>query len=96
MITEIAVLNVKKGVASNFEKDFVLASKYISAIDGYINHSLKKCIEIENQYLLTVEWNTLEDHTIGFRKSKEYLEWKRLLHHYYAPFPKVEHYTNLL
>ena len=59
---------------------------------GFISHQLKKCIEHENQYILLVQWNTLEDHEIGFRKSPEYQDWKVLLHHFYEPFPEVLHY----
>ena len=92
MILEVAILNVKAGRTTQFEADFKLASQYISAIDGYIDHSLQKCIENAHQYILLVHWETLESHTIGFRKSEEYLEWKRLLHDYYEPFPMVEHY----
>jgi heme-degrading monooxygenase HmoA len=92
MILEVAMLNVIVGKEEDFEKDFKIASKYISSIEGYINHSLRKCIENKNKYILLVEWQTLEDHTIGFRQSEAYLEWKRLLHNYYDPFPTVEHY----
>ena len=92
MILEVAMLNVIIGKEKDFEVDFKIASKYISSIEGYINHSLRKCIENKNKYILLVEWQTLEDHTIGFRQSEAYLEWKRLLHHYYDPFPTVEHY----
>jgi len=92
MILEAAILNVIPGQETQFEKDFAIAGQYISSINGYIKHSLHKCIERPNQYLLLVEWETLEDHTIGFRQSEQYLEWKKLLHHYYDPFPVVEHY----
>lgn len=92
MILEIAILNVKEGQQEQFEKDFVTAQQYISAIKGYIRHSLKRCIEQPNKYILLVEWVQLEDHTIGFRQSAQYAEWKKLLHHYYDPFPTVEHY----
>ena len=95
MILEVAMLNVIVGKEEDFEKDFKIASKYISSIEGYINHSLRKCIENKNKYILLVEWQTLEDYTIGFRKSEAYLEWKRLLHHYYDPFPTVEHYESI-
>ena len=57
-----------------------------------MNHSLQKCLEIGNQYILLVNWETLEDHTVGFRQSEVYQQWKNLLHHYYNPFPTVEHY----
>ena len=93
MILEVAKLQVKPNLLDQFEKDFQKASQYISSIKGYINHSLQKCIEQENQYLLLVNWETLEDHTEGFRQSTEYQTWKQLLHHFYDPFPMVEHYT---
>jgi heme-degrading monooxygenase HmoA len=44
------------------------------------------------RYVLLVYWETLEDHTEGFRKSDEYGEWKRSLHHFYDPFPTVGHF----
>lgn len=95
MVTEAAYLFVKEGERKNFERDFAIAGRYISSIKGYIKHSLQRCLEIENKYLLLVEWETLEDHTIGFRESKVYLEWKKTLHHYYEPFPVVEHFETV-
>jgi ubiquinone/menaquinone biosynthesis C-methylase UbiE/heme-degrading monooxygenase HmoA len=96
MILEVAILQVKKGEEQNFEKDFRTASQFIQSIQGYASHSLRKCIEEENKYILLVDWEKLEDHTIGFRNSESYLEWKKLLHHYYNPFPIVEHYEMVL
>jgi heme-degrading monooxygenase HmoA len=96
MILEVAILNVKKGETYNFERDFAIASKFIQSISGYVSHSLRKCIEDENKYILLVDWEKLEDHTVGFRTSEQYLEWKKLLHHYYDPFPVVEHYKMVL
>lgn len=61
---------------------------------GYVSHELQSCIEDGNKYLLLVQWETLEDHTEGFRGSPEYQEWRKLLHHFYDPFPVVEHYTS--
>lgn len=92
MVLEMAILQVIKGEEVHFERDFAIASQFIQSILGYVNHSLRKCLEEENKYLLLVEWEKLEDHTVGFRESEAYLEWKRLLHHYYNPFPVVEHY----
>ena len=96
MILEMAVLQVVKGKELHFEKDFAIASQFIQSIPGYVNHSLRKCIEEENKYLLLVNWEKLEDHTVGFRESEAYLEWKKLLHYYYNPFPIVEHYEMVL
>ena len=95
MILEVAMLQVKTGLLDQFEESFIKASKIISSRKGYINHELRKCIQEENKYLLLVRWETLKDHTEGFRGSSEYLEWKSLLHHFYDPFPIVEHFTNV-
>jgi heme-degrading monooxygenase HmoA len=93
MILEVATLNIKAGMKLEFEYNFTEASSILEAMSGYISHELKKCIEKENQYILLVNWKTLEDHEIGFRKSSEYENWKKLLHHFYEPFPEVLHYN---
>lgn len=95
MIREVAILNIKPNMNREFEANFKQASLIISSMPGYISHSLQKCIEANNRYLLLVEWQTLDDHTVGFRKSKQYQAWKELLHHFYEPFPTVEHYTTI-
>lgn len=95
MILEAAILRIIPGQCQEFEKSFKEASKMISSMKGYIEHELQKCVEEENKYLLLVRWETLEDHTIGFRESEEYIEWKALLHHYYDPFPTVEHFEKV-
>lgn len=92
MILEAAILKVKPGQSDDFELAFSEAQNIISSMNGYISHELQRCVESPDQYLLLVRWETLEDHTEGFRKSEPYLQWKDLLHHFYSPFPTVEHY----
>ncbi|MBC7646928.1 MAG: antibiotic biosynthesis monooxygenase [Pseudopedobacter sp.] len=96
MILEAAFLQVKAGRELEFEAAFKMASPLIAAQKGYIQHSVQRCLEQTGKYLLLVEWDTLEDHTGGFRGSSEYLEWKALLHHFYDPFPVVEHFERVL
>ena len=62
---------------------------------GYVSHELQECIEKSDRYLLLVNWETLEAHTEGIRSSPQYEEWKALLHHFYEPFPEVEHYREV-
>ena len=92
MILEVAILDILKGENAAFETAFAEASAIISSMPGYIEHELQHCLEKENRYLLLVKWERLEDHTEGFRESAEYQRWKALLHHFYEPFPIVEHY----
>jgi heme-degrading monooxygenase HmoA len=95
VILEVAILDVKKGRESDFEVAFTQAREIIASMPGYISHDLKNCIEKPGRYLLLVNWKTLEDHTVGFRESDEYQLWRALLHHFYDPFPTVEHYRSV-
>ena len=95
MILEVAILIVIPGREDEFIKAFAQAQEIISKMTGYISHQLKRCTENTSRFILLVEWEKLADHTEGFRKSDEYQEWKKLLHHFYDPFPTVEHYGPL-
>ena len=92
MILEVAVLDVKPGLEQEFERNFAKAQAIIASMKGYVSHQLQHCIEKPCRYILLVNWETLADHEQGFRQSAEYQEWKALLHHFYDPFPTVEHY----
>jgi heme-degrading monooxygenase HmoA len=93
MILEVAPLQVRKGMESEFELAFMKAQKIISSMPGYIEHELQRCVERQGHYMLMVKWQRIEDHEIGFRQSPQYQQWKALLHHFYDPFPTVLHYT---
>ena len=92
MVLEVAILDVIPGQESEFEVAFEKARLIIQSMPGYESLQLQQCVEKENRYILLVNWHSLEDHTIGFRESAEYLSWKVLLHHFYNPFPEVLHY----
>lgn len=92
MILEVAPLQIRPGQSTEFEAAFRTAQPIIASIPGYISHELRRCLERRDEYLLLVKWQTLEAHELGFRKSPQYQTWKRLLHHFYDPFPIVSHY----
>lgn len=96
MILEVAMLNVINGQEEEFEQAFREASTIISSMEGYIAHELQRCLEVRSKYILLVKWEKLEDHTIGFRQSSEYQKWKGILHHFYDPFPIVEHFESIM
>jgi heme-degrading monooxygenase HmoA len=95
MVTEIAILKIRTGETTAFEEAFTKAQTIVESMQGYIQHELQQCIEEEDQYMLVIRWKTLEDHTEGFRNSKGYQEWKRLLHYFYDPMPLVQHYKRI-
>jgi heme-degrading monooxygenase HmoA len=92
MITEHALLPVLPGQEEEFEAAFREAHPLIASAPGFHDLSLSRSIESPNMYLLLVRWQAIEDHTEGFRQSESYAVWRKLLHHFYRPFPVVEHY----
>ena len=96
MILEVAILDVIPGREAAFQESFREAQGIITSIPGYISHELQRCVENPSRYILLVRWKTLADHVEGFRGAPGYQEWKRLLHHYYDPFPEVQHYEPVL
>ena len=84
------------GLEAEFESAFAQARPLISVRPGFISLSLSRSVESPNLYLLLVEWDSIEAHTEGFRGSEEYGQWRALLHHFYDPFPVVEHYHQVM
>jgi heme-degrading monooxygenase HmoA len=95
MITEHVLLPVIPGQEDAFEEAFTGAKKVILGSPGCLALTLSRCVERPNTYLLLVQWQRIEDHMVGFRESPSYLEWRRLLHHFYDPAPVVEHFTQV-
>ncbi|MEM1505316.1 antibiotic biosynthesis monooxygenase [Domibacillus sp. 8LH] len=95
MITEAVMLQVRLGMEKKYEEAFREASPLIASMKGYKGHELQRCLEVKGKYLLLVQWEQLEDHTDGFSQSSEYQKWKELLHHFYEPFPDVEHFEQV-
>lgn len=96
MILEHALLPVRPGREAAFVAAFDEAKQIISSMPGFLALTLSRCQERPSTFLLLVEWETLEDHTVGFRGSPEYDEWRRLLHDFYDPFPVVEHFDTIV
>jgi heme-degrading monooxygenase HmoA len=90
------VLHVKAGQSGAFEAAMAEARPLIEASPGFQRIEVRPCLEAPGRYLLLVWWERLEDHTEGFRRSDRYPRWRALLHHFYDPFPVVEHYGSPL
>src|SRR5947209_4114762 len=95
MILERAELPVIAGQEAAFEAAFAEARPIIAGSPGCRAVTLSRCLERPSAYLLLVEWDSLEDHTDGFRGSPSYEQWRALLHHFYDPFPVVEHFERV-
>ena len=92
-VLEHAILPVRPGAEADFEAAFETAAPLIASSPGFVSLRLERSLEHPSTYLLLVEWETLEAHTVGFRQGPDYARWSELLHHFYDPFPVVEHFV---
>jgi len=97
MILEVAEIHIHAGQQQAFDEAIALGLRTVIArSEGYRGHRVLKGIESPERYLLLIHWDTVEAHTVGFRQSPAFEEWRALLHHFYDPFPVVEHYARVL
>jgi heme-degrading monooxygenase HmoA len=92
MVLEAVMLSVRAGSGRDYEAAFRGVESIIASMPGYLAHELHRCVEVPDRFLLLVRWRSIDDHERGFRGSPGYQEWKRALHHFYDPFPTVQHF----
>jgi heme-degrading monooxygenase HmoA len=96
MILEVADIRIKSGQAAEFEASVTQALTTIfPKSKGFRGHEFRRCIETPDRYLLLLTWETLEDHTVGFRGSPLYAEWRTLVGDFFAQPPHVEHFQKV-
>jgi len=91
MILEIAQIAIKPGMESEFEAGVAKAAPVFRRTKGCKGMTLQRSIETPNRYRLFVKWETLENHTVDFRGSADFQEWRKLVGHCFAVAPEVEH-----
>jgi heme-degrading monooxygenase HmoA len=96
VITEHALLDVIPGREQEFVESMERAKAIVAASPGFVSLRVERCMERPSCFLLLVEWERLEDHTEGFRGSAGYQDWRAALHHFYDPFPVVEHFEPIV
>lgn len=92
MILEHADIHIDPARAAAFEADIVRGvSTVISQAKGFQGYKINRSIETPGRYLLMIYWDSLEDHTVGFRGSEAFAEWRAIVGPYFAQPPVVEH-----
>jgi heme-degrading monooxygenase HmoA len=92
MIIEFAQLSIRPGSEPDFEAVFPAAIRVLGGTRGYLSHDLRRSVEAPNRYALIVQWQTLEDHTVGFRGSPAFTQWRAMVGPYFDSAPVVEHF----
>ena len=93
MILEVADIRIAPGQQAAFEAAVQRGIEVIAQAHGFRSARVQKGIESAERYLLLIEWETLEDHTVGFRQGPLFPQWRALVGPYFAQPPQVEHFT---
>ncbi len=96
MILELADIRIKPGNQAEFDAAILRGLEtVIAAAKGFQGYKVNKGIESPERYLLTIFWETLENHTVNFRQSPAFAQWRAIVGPYFAAPPVVEHFTLL-
>lgn len=93
MILEIAQIDVTPGMEAEFEAGVAKAAPIFRRAKGCRGMTLQRSREKPMRYRLFVQWETLENHTVDFRNSADFQEWRACVAHCFAAPPNVEHVT---
>jgi len=93
MVVERALMPITPGREADFEAAMREARHVVAQAKGFRSLRVTRGIEHPSTYLLIIEWDTLEDHTVGFRESELFAQWRGLIGEFFAEPPSVEHYT---
>lgn len=96
MILEHALITVQAGREAQFEDEFPKAKAVISQAAGFVDLQIRRGIESPGTYLLLIYWQTLEDHTVGFRESDLFTQWRAIIGPFFADKPLVDHFLSPL
>ena len=91
MILEIANFSIRPDAVAPFETSFAAARQVIARAPGHLGHEMHRSVDAPGRYTLLVRWRSKEDHTIGFRQSELFKQWRGLLQEHFATPPVVDH-----
>ncbi len=93
MIIEIADIRIRPEAREAFSAAITQGARTLLArAGGYRRHQILACRESPGRFILIVEWESLEAHTVGFRESPAFVEWRALIGPYFLQPPHVEHF----
>jgi heme-degrading monooxygenase HmoA len=96
VILEVADLRIRPGEQAAFDEAIVRGvSTVISQAKGYRGWKVNQSVESPERYLLMIFWDTLEDHTVGFRGGPLFAQWRAIVGPFFAQPPQVEHFSLL-
>lgn len=94
-VVEHAELTITPGREAEFETAFKRGEEAIAKSPGYRWSRLLRQVEDPGCYLLLVGWETLEAHTVEFRGSALFPQWRAAVGGFFAAPPRVTHFAGM-
>ena len=95
MVLEMAVFNIVPGQEAAFSAAYAEAREMLTSTPGFHSARMTRGIESPSRFVLLVEWDNLEAHTVNFRRSERYPTWRGLISPYFDGQPTAEHYLDV-
>jgi len=96
MILEVADIRIQPGRQAEFDAAIQLGlNTVIAKAKGFSGFKVNKGIESPERYVLMIWWATLENHTVDFRQSPAFADWRAIVGPFFAQPPVVEHFELL-
>jgi heme-degrading monooxygenase HmoA len=93
MILEHADITIAPGRQAEFDAAIVHGlTTVIAQARGFLGWQVHKGIESPERYLLTIRWETIENHTVDFRGGPLFAQWRAIVGPFFAKPPVVEHF----
>lgn len=93
MILELADIRIRPGQNAAFEEAILRGLETVlRPVHGFQGYKVNRGIESAERYILQIFWDTLEDHTVGFRQSPAFGLWRAIVGPFFAAPPVVEHF----
>ena len=93
MILEVADIRIQPGRQAEFDEAIQHGLRsVIEQADGVCGWKVNRGVENPERYLLTIFWQKLEHHTVGFRQGPLFPQWRAIIGPYLAGPPQVEHF----
>ena len=93
MILELADIRITPGKNADFDAAIERGVEtVISKAKGFLGYQVQRGIESPDRYVLLIRWETLANHTVDFRESPAFAQWRAIVGPFFASAPHVEHF----
>src|SRR6476659_53836 len=93
MVVEYIRYTIPADRAAAFEDAYARAGAILTADDHCLGHEIARGVENPERYVVRIEWDSVEGHEQGFRKSAAFGEFFALVKPFFEAIEEMTHYS---